>query len=346
MTDIYPILREYQVNPTEIIAISRRVYKIKTNRHSYALKRSRLTRQRVKQWKHVFEVANKHNLMSVLPIYLTQSGEVFCEHNEEMFYLTPWIETKETDEPEHELESFYRGIAEMHSKTKVEVKVDKDNMERLVNQEKSKIQGYKRKLLRYIETFERRRYMTPFELRVCMQYRDIEKSLSVLDDWYDYYLVDILDEGIVYSSLCHGNLRPSHQLYQSSQSYFINWERCFYGSPMTDLYLYYFHELKYHDAFVDYLIDSLSIYEKSNPLLKNERAFLSIQLLNPTPYLDILDKYSKKEFNMAQPYQIRQLEYAYRRMIHGLRIQGHLYQVREEIKMKELEKENETESQD
>ncbi|MDC3415680.1 phosphotransferase [Aquibacillus salsiterrae] len=340
MTDINSILLAYQVNPLEIIQISKRTYKIQCRNYCYALKRSKLTKESIHQWKNVFEVANKHGLTSILPIYLTKSGNLFYEDNEEFYYLCPWIETKELDEPEHELESFYLAIGEVHQKTKTKITIDTDRVEHVVNQEKKRIQVCQRKLLRYVETFERRRYMTPFELRVCMQYRDMERVFAVLNNWFDYYLLDIQEEGYVYRSLCHGNLRPSHQLYESSRSYIINWEHSFYGSPMTDLYSYYFHELKYHDAYLDDMIQALAVYEKTNPLLKNERCFLAIQLLNPEMYLSVLEKYYKKEYQVAQPLQIKQLEYAYRRVIHGLQFQDHLYQRREEIKEKELAKEN------
>ncbi|MBM7572012.1 phosphotransferase [Aquibacillus albus] len=342
MTNISGLIGQYQIEPTEIIPITRRVYKVHSHNYTYALKRSRLSAESLKRWEHVFVQANQHHLSPILSVYLTRTNKPYIVDQQQIYYLSPWKETKNDDKPEHELESFFHVIGEIHHKTRQEKSVNLQQVEQYISHEKKKIDEYRKKLLYHIETFERKRFMSPFELRVCMQYRDIEKAISLLDEWYDYYLEDMKSDEKVSISLCHGNLRRSHQIYQANQTYLINWENTFIGSPIEDLGRYFYQELKYHDAYIDDVNQAFSVYEKYNPLLASERSLLAVYLLYPTRYLKIIEKYKSQAFRISQPFQIKQLEYGYRQLVHGLKIQHHLYQVRQEIKRKEWEAQNDS----
>lgn len=340
VTNIKEILAAYQVNPSEISKVTNKLYKVQSHNYTYALKESSLTSNDLQRWRSVYRIGNDQQLASVLPVYMTNSGDIYQEHKGNIYYLSPWKEKRESDEPEHEIESFYHALGHMHNKTKQENRVHMEKLEELIQQEKESVSSYRNTLLAHIETYEQRRYMSPFELRVCMQYRDLEQVFKNLDSWYDYYLTDLKDDGVSYSSLCHGNLRPSHRIYQASHTYFINWETANFGSPVNDLASYFYHEFKYHDCYFNHLTDSFSIYERYNPLLQSERSLLAIYLLTPSAYLQIIDNYNRAVYKKSQPFQIKYLEQAYRRLMHGLSMQHYLYQVRKSIIEKEQASDN------
>ncbi|WP_226036515.1 phosphotransferase [Aquibacillus saliphilus] len=340
MKSIESLLKAYQIKPSEVIPISNRVYKIHSHNYSFALKRSKLTMNSINSWKNVYRIANEHQLTSILPVYMTHHGEIIQQKENEFYYLTPWKEKREMDEPEHEVESLYHTLGSIHNQTKKQIKLDSAQIEQTVIKEKERIATYKHKLLSFVEKFEARHYMSPFELRVCMQYRDIEQVFKQIDYWYDYYLEDITNDGISYSSLCHGNLRSSHQIYHNSNTYLINWEHSFHGSPMRDLAIYFYHELKYHDSYLRHLTNSLPVYEKYNPLLQSEKSLLAIYLLNPYSYIQLLERYENNRIDKAHPFQIRLLEHSYRRLIQGLSLQGSLYESRQTIIDQQQESEN------
>ncbi|WP_407272745.1 hypothetical protein [Radiobacillus sp. PE A8.2] len=328
METIYKVLQAYQLAPTEVRQITNRLYQVQSSQYSFALKRSRLKDTNINQWKHVYQTASQQQLSAIVPIYMTNNRGIFVQDQQEIYYLSPWKQQIESDEPEHEIESFYASIAKIHKQTKNEQKIDVKDIEKLIDNEKNQLAQLRRKLLSYVEKYERRRFMSPFELRVCMQFRDLEQVFSELDDWYDYYLEDVTEDKLLYSCMCHGNLRTTHMVYQNSQTYFINWERSFFGNSMTDLAIYYYHAFQYHDSYMDQLINAFPIYEKYNPLASSEKSLLAIYLLYPSSYLSVIESYEKKNAKKAQPFQIRSLEQSYRRLMHGLSMQHYLYERR------------------
>ncbi|WP_138415489.1 phosphotransferase [Aquibacillus sediminis] len=339
MKDIQRILEAYQINATEIVPITNRVYKIHSHNYTYALKRSRLTKSDIDKWSYVYQLANQQQISSILPVYMTRNGQVFYHDNQSVYYVTPWIEKKEIDEPEHEIDSFYQELAKLHQQTRQANDLRSDQLDQVIYQEKEKMNHARNRLLTFVETFEQRHYMSPFELHVCMQYRDIDYVFQQLADWYDFYLEDIESYGHGAYVLCHGNLRASHKIFQHNKTYFINWERAFYGSPVNDLARYFYNELKYHDSYLDQFIQSFSIYERYNPLKQSERSLLAIYLLTPSNYLRVVENYHSANNTKAQAFQIRELEYQYRRLMNGLNVQQHFHQIREELKEQELDQE-------
>ncbi|MRH42954.1 hypothetical protein GH741_09680 [Aquibacillus halophilus] len=340
MTNVRRILEAYQIVPTEITEISNRLYKIQSHNYSFALKRSSLNENSIDNWKNVYHLSNEHHLTSILPVYMTVKGDIVHKYNNEIYYLTPWKERRQSDEPKYEVESLYQTIGSIHHKTKKEISLRTDQVEQLIPQEKERVATYKGKLTSFVEKFERRRYMSPFELRVCMQYRDLEQVFKNIDYWYDYYLEDLIKDGVSYSSLCHGNLRSSHQVYHNGTTYLINWEHSFHGNSIRDLAIYFFHELRYHDSYLEHLANSFPIYEQYNPLLQSERSLLAIYLINPYSYLNLIESYDQNRLKSVHPFQVRLLEHGYRRLMQGLTFQNSLHETRQKI----IEQQQESES--
>ncbi|MDL4841688.1 protein kinase family protein [Aquibacillus rhizosphaerae] len=337
MTNIKEVLKAYHVHPSEIIPITKRVHKVQTHNYIFALKRSRMRLNNMEKWRRAYQIGSENNLSSILPVYMTEQNQLFKQYEQDIYYLTPWKDSVSTDEPKHEMESFYHTLGQIHKQTKSEKQISSSMVEQMINQAKSDLSKQRQTLLGYIEKFEQKHFMSPFELRVCMQYRDLDQVFYYLDKWYDYYLEDISDDNRVYISLCHGNLRSSHMIYQHGHTFLINWEKNNFANPINDLARFYYNEFKYHDCSINYMTSAFPIYEKYNPLMQSERSLLAIYLLTPVPYIQLIERYYRNELALAQPFQVKKLEQSYRRLINGLNLQGYFYQMREQLKEKELE---------
>ncbi|WP_077621339.1 phosphotransferase [Sediminibacillus massiliensis] len=331
MEDIRFILQAFHVIPTDIVRVTDRLYKIHTPTDTFALKRSRLHPQSLSNWRSAYQNANKYRFDSIVPVYLTNDGEIYLEFQQDFYYLSPWIEQVASDEPKHDIEAFYHEISYIHQQTKQERKLPDNFLEQSVLKEKENVFSGQAQLLESVETFEQRRYMSPFELQVCTHYRDLLRVYQSLDEWYELYLEDESKSDSANVCLCHGNLRSSHIINRNSKAYFVNWEHSFHGSPMHDLALFYYQDFQYHDSLVDELIQSFYVYEKRYPLLQSERSLLAIYLLNPQPYLNVVNDYQQRTTRKSQPFQLRSLEQSYRRLMNGLNMQEFLRERREEI---------------
>ncbi|MDC3412483.1 phosphotransferase [Terrihalobacillus insolitus] len=334
---IREILQEYHVEHFDYGKLTNRTYKIDTYQTSYVLKKSRLTSKSLPMWNRVYQLSAQESLASVLPVYMTRRRESYVSYNNEIYYLSPWKEKGDKQDQTDGIKSLYETLGSIHYKTKQRQEVWTEDIEQKITHDKNRVKMYQDTLIKYVEAYEKRHYMSPFELRVCMQYRDIQKVLSELDNWYDCYLEDFQDEPTVYHSLCHGNLKSQHVIQHSERTYFINWEKAFIGSPVHDLSIYFFHTLSYHDNPIEQLATSFSVYQNKNPLLQKEISLLAISLLQPQSYFQILERYSEKKSDKAQPFQLKSLEQCYRRLLNGLHLQEVLYDLRDETKEQEIE---------
>ncbi|QDP40756.1 phosphotransferase [Radiobacillus deserti] len=330
MDHIQEVLENYQIASTNIIPITSRVYKIQSHHLSFALKRSKLDENSLRKWQQVYNIANKQHLSSILPVFLTKGQDISYLYDGNYYYLSPWCESREVDEPEHEMESFMKELGTIHKQSKQSYPFDRQLAGKQIKKEKKQLNQMEHRLTSYVEKFERRRYMAPFELRVCTHYRDLIRAFHVLHEWYDTYLEEIEKMTSITISLCHGNLRSSHKVFQQDMTYFINWEHAYFGPPVQDLASYLFYEAKYHDNRIDYIIQSLPVYEASNPLEEYEKNLLAIHSLNPSYYMNVIQRYLKREYKRPQPFQIRYLEYHYRRIIAGLKLQQRIKELREQ----------------
>ncbi|WP_161993104.1 MULTISPECIES: phosphotransferase [Sediminibacillus] len=330
MERIQTVLQEYQIGPAEIVPITSRLYKIHTYDHTFALKKSRMQSEALADWENVFRIANLHRLSSIVPVYLTERGQIYVPYENDIYYLSPWQEKLERDEPVHELEGFFRELANIHAVTMEEHEINLELVQDIVAQELQKLESRRADLLEYVEQFEARRFMSPYELEVCTHYRDIEIAFSKTSAWFESYIEDLRRDKIGRTCLCHGNLRTSHLLTGQEQAKFINWEHAFTGNPVQDLSVYFQQEWQFHDCSFQEVLQSFPLYEKQNRLLLSEKSLLAILSINPSNYLDTVEDHLRRPYDRPLPFQIRDLERTYRRLYYGLKFQEILEGQRQE----------------
>lgn len=327
MKIINQILTSYGIYPLKIEEITKNVFRIEDGRHIYALKKSRLTEHSIPIWESVLHQANAQNL-NVLPVYLTTQRSLVVEIDHTYFYLSPWIDTTE-----QRIDRLYHCLGNIHAKTKQYHHVDQEKVEAQFHTYQSHREEMQKKLFNYVEQFEMRRYMAPFELLVCMQYRELEFAHVECLRQIDQFLREQSQQTIWPYSLCHGNLQLSHVLH-ANNTYLINWEKACYNNPIHDFIHLFSRDIGMYDAPEKSFIDQFSVYMDENELTKSELFLLTIYLLDPTEYIALIEDYEASTETMVK--QVQRLQHAYRRLLFGLRWANYVEKTYNEIVLDDL----------
>lgn len=310
MDHIQSILAAYPIQAVSIEKVTDHVSKIFDGQRTYALKKSRLTEATVLEWEEVYHEAAQYQLHELLPIYMTIDGTLTVPYDRLYYYLTPWISTDNTDKKQ-QMERLYDMLGSIHAKTKQTINIDAEKIGKQFKGYQEQIKDHRSFLTECITVFEQSRFMAPAELFFCTHYRDIDLLLQTLDDQVVRFIDAINEEPKWSYSLCHGRIDFSHCLV-GSHTYIINWEDACHDNPVRDLStLFRTVIIDYDDPVEDFLRD-FSIYTERNPLTEAEIYLLSIYLLDPTTYIDLVMQYRNNPDEHGQVDMIQQLQQAYR----------------------------------
>ncbi len=326
--EVVDVLASYKLSAYEVEVQSDKVYKAYTPVGPVAVKRSSLDRQTIQDWIEVYRKIESYQFQHVVPLYMTSERELFVEHKGAIYYVMPWIETPNRDTPPYPFEQLYRTIGQMHKRSLHTKVVKREDYEDLMNNRKTQLQNYREVLAKWVTTFEQRHYMSPVELQICTHYRDLDKVCEIGMEWCDRFLDDLEEDKQIRTALIHGNVKPTHFVYDDSTPYLLNWERAKTYYPVYDITTYFYHVLRYHDAPVDQLISTFSYYEEQLPLLNSERCLLALFLLNPEPYIHQVEAYVNGAQASGQPFLVQKLERSYYVLRHALDVQEQIEQAR------------------
>ena len=311
------IMASYGIKPVKITGISDRVYKVIAGQHQYSLKKSVLTPQTVKKWEQVFHHADQKHIPEILSIFLTKDHSLYTISEDESYYLMPWIDGERST-----IEQLYRSIGKVHKKTQQFQSVDYDQMVHHFNQYHQYCDDIQKRLFTYVKQFESHIYMSPLELQVCTQYRDVELAIKKAQEQIKQ-LTDSQERKEKWGHcLCHGNLRLSHGLVGVDHTYLINWEQANYNYPVTDLSILLKNELIHYDAPAKLWMNTFNIYMEENRLHNNELSLLLIHLLDPTTYIKCIQQYIEQTSSQSMINQMKQLQIEHRQLLFGLQFLG------------------------
>ncbi|MEN2765719.1 phosphotransferase [Ornithinibacillus xuwenensis] len=323
MEYIRRVLETYNIYPLEIDKISKRLYRIKGHNQVYALKKSSLTSDTLPLWLNNYQIANALNLVHILPVYLNRSGDLQTEQDGDIYYLTPWIQSVNRA---NSLEKIYQSLGLIHAKTRqvnrISDKPRQDIRESFLIY-KQKMTDLKKDLLKHVERFEQRHFMSPIELLVCTQYRDVVHACYLLDRRLNQYL-DQLEELTEWRiCLCHGRLIPEHIL-QNDHTYLVNWEHASYKHPIDDLTTLLGANAINYDAETKDLMQEFNHYMDENKLENHELNLLGIYLLDPTAYITLIDQFTSTASEKSMIEQVVQIQRLHRQLLFGVQFSEHI----------------------
>ncbi|MFD1362913.1 phosphotransferase [Lentibacillus salinarum] len=316
MVTIKNILKAYGVHPYRIEQVSQRLYKVSDGHHVYALKHSRLTENTVAAWEHVYHQAYALQLSTILPVYLTRQSHLYVTAEDSYYYLTPWIPDHQ---PSYEqvIRDACEAIGEVHARTRRVISIDTASIiSHFSDYQRKNAESY-HALLKYVDRFERNRYMSPFELQVCTHFHVLVKVFAELDHHIGRFIDELESEHEWYGSLCHGHLALSHFRHHR-QTYLLNWEQAAYDHPVVDLSRLLHSLTRHYDQQPTQLSDLFSAYNRYNPLKTSERHLLTIYLLDPSHYIALIDQYITNHNQQTMIKWTQLLEAAFRRIKLGL----------------------------
>lgn len=314
MENIRRVLESYHIFPTEIDRLTERLYRVKGNKQTYALKKGSFDTDNLSNWLHVYHVAQRHNLFPILPVYLTHSGNLYAESQGDIYYLTPWIESENR---KNSIDKVYAGLGLIHAKTTKSQPIS-DEMRETSKESfliyKQQMAKLRKQLLQTVEEFESRHFMSPVELLVCTQYRDIVKVFYLLDKRLDQYL-DYLGEVTTWRvCLNHQKLQDPHLL-QQENAIFINWEHASYQHPIVDISILLKDRTTHYDHDAEQLVNKFSCYLDENKLEVHELTLLAIYLLDPTIYMNAIRDYSEGITDASMIEQVILLQRLHRQLL-------------------------------
>lgn len=335
--DIKAVLQAYSVQPFYIEKKTDHLYWVQDHQQQYALKQSHLTLELIPMWEKVYREAYEQNLYAVLPVYLTRQGNIFRYYKGSIYYLTPWRGEAVTTFDKLTAERFFHNIGRVHAKTKQTHSVVTEDFSTTFQQYRDHCEQQKQQLLGFVEQYEKNRYMSPFELLICTQYRDIDFCLQESIRRIDQLIYEQETEKNWNYSLCHGNIYASHILKNKEQLYFINWEKARFDYPVYDLADFFKHETNRYDTPTDTFLQAFEYYMNENKLSKKELYLLIIQLLDAQPYLNQLEIHARSKKTMIE--QIVELQYEFRRILFGLHFSAYVENKYETLDLDDLDDE-------
>ncbi|WP_106497008.1 hypothetical protein [Lentibacillus sp. Marseille-P4043] len=317
MDNIRKVLASYRINAVTIDHITDNLLKISDSHHSYALKISKLTSETIVNWENVYHQSYKQNISSILPVYLTEQGKSHEKINDTFYYLTPWLSSNPI-EPKQQIERMYRSIGTIHTQTRQSLAMDSEKVINSFERYQAQLKKNRLILLQYVEKFEKNRYMSPVELLVCTQYRDLEFVFDELMNRIEQFVYDLQNQSVWYYSLCHGQLDFSHIIYDH-HTHIINWEKSHFNNAAVDLAGLFHNVTKQYDDPAEHLVDMFFAYIEENKLTETELCLLSIHLLDPTKYITIVEQYIKNTTAYSEVDQIKQLQHCHRQLSYAVK---------------------------
>lgn len=176
---------------------------------------------------------------------------------------------------EQKMLDLIRLIALLHSKTTHYKEIDLDYYEQIYEDLDGNINYLYIYYTDLITLIESKVYMSPSESllanNITKIYQTLSKNKERLDKWHTHIKEKRKERRVV----LHNNLNLSHFL-ESDMPYLISWDKAKIGNPVFDIYkLYQNHILDFDFETI------LNEYEKSYPLLKEERELLFILISMP-----------------------------------------------------------------
>lgn len=321
------IIEAYQLQPEEIEQVTERVFKIKANSQLYALKKSRLYADDLGRWQAIQQFLQHKQIFGFVPVYYTKNNQPFVQDQDHIYYLMPWVKQDYLDQPVDQYAMAIHAIGRLHAATMDyhEIGPIKQNKQTLIQQFQQELSAYREQMLQYVRYFEAKRFMSPFELQVCMYYRDLEQTFNQLERWQEVYL-DVMEETEKMKyTLCHGNIRPTHYVITQTNTYFLNWEDAFMTSPTYDLANYYRYLFQYHDCDMGKITDSFMIYCRYIDLSDYEKSLLVLQLLSPANWFQEISRSTQPLRNRNNVNSSIIIEREYRKLLFSLQLQEFIY---------------------
>lgn len=306
---VAPILQHYLVEPYFVEEYGS-IQKIYSNKGTFALKKIPPT-MGTDFIRHVHFLYQK-GFNRIVPIYPTMDGRYAVLHENNLYYLMPWMPNDLKENRDYKHHQLFRELARLHTLSAKEITVNKE--ERMEHYEKTinQLDKHQEFLDGFIDVCEKQTYMSPFELLYCLYYNEISQAMrfskAKFEEWYE----STKDDEKARMVVIHGKLSTEHFLYdERGYGFFINFENARYGSPIHDLLPYLSRALNTSPKRNDEVVDWIYHYYKYFPFRSDEKLLFNSYLAYPIPIIQVAEKYYRKQRPKNELKFVRQLQHRY-----------------------------------
>ncbi|WP_160722015.1 spore coat protein YsxE [Bacillus sp. USDA818B3_A] len=309
LEEVAPILKNYLVEPyfVEDYGIVQKVY---SNKGTFALKKIPPTIG-TDFIRHVHLLYQK-GFNRIVPIYPTMDGRYAVLHENNLYYLMPWMPNQQKENRDQKNQELFRELARLHTLSAKEVTVSKEERSEHYETTIQQLEKQQEFLDGFIDECEKKTYMSPFQLLYCLYYNEISQALrfskAKFEEWYE----NTKDAEKARMVITHGKLSSEHFLYDDrGYGFFINFENARYGSPIHDLLPYLSRALNTRPQRNDTAIDWVYHYFKYFPYKEDEKLLFNSYLALPVPIMQVAESYYKKQGKKNEMKFVRKLQEQY-----------------------------------
>lgn len=306
---ITSILKNYHLKPRFVEQIGK-AHKIYSDKGIFILKKID-PRHGIDFIKYV-QTLYQQGYNRIVPIYPTFDGRYAVLDNQDLYYLMPCLPDEEKGRQPERHKQLFRELARLHSISAKEIKINKEERTKHFEKMVMDMDREDEFLLSLLETFERKIYMSPFELMYCMYYHDFHQALNFskkrLERWYELTKEQDKVRVVIY----HGKLSTDHFLFdEKGFGYFINFEKAGTGPPTHDLLPYLDRSLqgwpKQHEDLVEYLYT----YFKYFPFKEEELQLFLSYIAHPGKAIQTAERFFKEGKNRNELEAVQCLQKVY-----------------------------------
>ena len=306
---VRPILQQYQVEPyfVEDFGIVQKIY---SNKGTFALKKIPPS-VGTDFIRHVHLLYQK-GFNRIVPIYPTLDGRYAVLHDNNLYYLMPWMPNDQKENRDYKNQELFRELARLHTLSAKVIKVSKE--ERTEHYEKTigQLEKHQEFLDGFIDECEKKTYMSPFELLYCLYYNEISQALRFSKGKFEEWYENTQEQEKARMVITHGKLSSEHFLYdERGYGYFINFENARYGSPIHDLLPYMSRALNTSPKRNDTALEWVYHYFKYFPYKEDEKLLFYSYLAQPVPIMQVVEGYYRKKQPKNELKFVRQLQHRY-----------------------------------
>lgn len=257
MHEISNYLKKYDIRPKGYRKLGKAIL-VDTNDKKFVVK------EKTRQNNEIFKYLESRNF-DYYPKLIIEDAD---------FEMTEYIEEIETP-LEQKMTDMIDLVAMLHAKTTFYKEIDNDEYKKIYEDILGNIEYLNNYYYDLITIIETKVYMSPKEYLMARNIAIIFKTLNdcykLTKDWYEL----VKDKTKRRYVVVHNNLDVNHFL-KDRGSYLISWDKSKIDSPIFDIYkLYKKHGLDYDFETI------LKRYERSYPLLEEEKKLLYILILLP-----------------------------------------------------------------
>ena len=150
-------------------------------------------------------------------------------------------------------------------------------------------------LIGFIESCERREYLSPFELLFSLSYHDISQALQFSIKRFKTWYEKTAEIDKARTVIIHGKVSTEHFLYDDrGQGYFSNFEKSKLGSPLHDLLPFLSRTLKTYPKRSEECIEWIYTYLKYFPFKEDELLLFQSYFAHPGAVIRSAETYFKE----------------------------------------------------